>query len=332
MQDQQAESFDQSSSLEPAWDTLLQKTPINYTTPHPETHETPIDGLYAKIDASAPQAWLCRRCADYRPAGGIWRLQFDKGVMRIFYEVTGWRSIASYSLENDRLYLFNDPYCPDVVGEYHWMINDGNLTLHQISDECSIRLRGENLSKQEWRTCDLGGEGTPGCSATVVEEFDLVLPSGVQVTVHPGDSRFYDQPPEITLPANDAETAMENGFQIVSSEASIAYGLNRILWWGGNWMEIRTEDAYRSFGVQFLGDPQVGWARIFFDDVEVWRGDTAAIWSQFGRFGGYVEILCEVSGRHTLRVESLDVDYRPVTVASFGFGQHEGVIVGDPNP
>ena len=101
-----------------AWHDLLEKTPFAYATPLPDPVQSPVDGTYAKIDPSWPQWWQCRRCADYRPAGGIWKLQFDKGAMRIFYDVTGWRSLASFTVSGDRLTIFNDPYCPEDAGEY----------------------------------------------------------------------------------------------------------------------------------------------------------------------------------------------------------------------
>src|SRR3989304_8991187 len=78
------------------WQSLLQTTPFAYIAPIPDPIGSPLDGTYAKLDPSAPQWWGCRRCADYRPAGGIWRLNLDRGVLRIYYEVTGWRSIASF--------------------------------------------------------------------------------------------------------------------------------------------------------------------------------------------------------------------------------------------
>jgi hypothetical protein len=68
-----------------AWNVLLDKTPIAYTTPRPVPLQSPLDGTYTKVDPSWPQWWQCRRCADYRPAGGIWKLQFNQGVMRIYY-------------------------------------------------------------------------------------------------------------------------------------------------------------------------------------------------------------------------------------------------------
>ena len=63
------------------WTGLLLDMPVAFSTPLPEENWTPIDGTYAKLDPSNPQWWACRRCADYRPAGGIWKLQFNKGVM-----------------------------------------------------------------------------------------------------------------------------------------------------------------------------------------------------------------------------------------------------------
>jgi serine/threonine-protein kinase len=51
----------------------------------------------------------------------------------------------------------------------------------------------------------------------------------------------------------------------------------------------------------------------------VWRGNTAEIWSNYNYRGGYIEITGFNPGPHTIRAESLGFDYRPVTVASFGF-------------
>jgi hypothetical protein len=123
---------------------------------------------------------MCRRCADYRPAGGIWKLRFDRGVMRIHYNVTEWVSLASYEVSGDRLYIFNDPYCPEAVGEYRWALEDKwglparSLILEVISDPCSFGLRAENLSAQTWGSCLPPNEMTgasdhwhkpPGCEA-----------------------------------------------------------------------------------------------------------------------------------------------------------------------
>ncbi|UCF28754.1 MAG: hypothetical protein JSW42_03440, partial [Chloroflexota bacterium] len=86
---------------------------------------------------------------------------------------------------------------------------------------------------------------------------------------------------------------------------------------------------FESMGVQIYGDHTIGWARVLFDGEEVWRGDTAEIWSHLGRHGGYIEISGFDPGTHTIRVESMGFDYHPVTVAYFGFSHHGGVEMGE---
>src|SRR5215510_11423738 len=85
------------------WDELLEATPYPHKFALPDPVESPLDGTYAKVDQSPPQYWTCYRCADYRPEGGPWRIQFDKGVMRIFYQITNWKSIASFTVEDNKL-------------------------------------------------------------------------------------------------------------------------------------------------------------------------------------------------------------------------------------
>lgn len=323
-----------------SWLRLQESTPVAHTTPLPPSEPTLLDGVYAKIDPSRPQAWLCRRCADYRPAGGVWRLQFDRGVMRILYSLTEWRSVASYSVAADRLWIFNDPYCPQVVGAYAWRLQEGRLHLQVIDDPCSIELRGMNLSAQAWESCELSDESEARSTAEIqtVACLDVIpapivetpLNVDVNVVVHSGDSRFFTRPPDLFAMANAAEESLPEGINLRSSPDSIPYGLNRILWWGGNWIETSTQLPFDAIGVQFLGDPQIGWARVLFDGVEVWRGDTSMIWSALGRHGGYVEVTSFAPGIHTIRVESLDFDFHPVTVASFGFSHEGGVESEDP--
>lgn len=312
-----------------AWDALLEKTPVAYTTPLPAAMERPLDGTYTKVDPSWPQWWLCRRCADYRAAGGIWKLQFDQGVMRIYYEVTGWMSIASYTVTGDRLEIFNDPHCPQVTGVYTWHRADGNVEMEVHLDECSFGLRGKNLSRQAWHSClpPKGATGTgdlwsipPGCEEKPAHP-SIAPPSSLQVSlnIYGGDSRFLENPPDIYAYANSADTPSPKGIRVTYHRKSIPVGLNRVLWWEGDWIQATTDLSFSSMGVQFLGDPQIGWARVLFDGDEVWRGNTSAIWSERGRHGGYIEVSGFGPGAHTIRAESLGFDYRPVTVASFGF-------------
>jgi formylglycine-generating enzyme required for sulfatase activity len=310
--------------------------PLAYATPLPAPGTSPFDGIYAKIDPSWPQWWQCLRCADYRPSGGIWKLQFDQGVMRIYYDVTGWRSVASFTVSDDRLTLFNDPYCPEKVGEYTWKLAGEGLELEAVNDPCAFGLRAKNLSSQPWPACSPSDATTTATAAPECREFpDIPAASTptdlpVTVTVHQGDSRFFEKPPDIIAFANSVDRASREGIEISYQPESIPFGLNRVLWWDGDWIEASTDRPFTALGVQFLGAHQTGWARVLFDGVEVWRGNTTAIWSKYGRHGGYIEISGFEPGPHTLRAESLGFDYHPVPVASFGFSEQGGVESREP--
>jgi len=152
------------------WPELLQHTPVPWTTPLPPFEPTILDGTYIKDDPSEPQWWVCTRCADYALAGGIWRLKLERGIFRIYYTETAWRSLGSYTVEGDHLILFNDPYCQWDVGEYIWHLDDGQLRLAEVKDPCStsFRLRAANLTKQEWLACQSPtGDAAPppGCTS-----------------------------------------------------------------------------------------------------------------------------------------------------------------------
>lgn len=304
------------------WSALLESTPYAYFTPLPEPVTSLLDGTYSKLDSSPPQWWKCLRCADYRATGGIWRLQLEQGVMRIYYEVTGWRSIASYTVKDDTLYIFNDPYCPDIVGQYEWSLEDGSLNLQAINDECSFNLRQENLSKQSWLACT--SAEAIGCEDKRDFQTNIIPDNlSVNVNVYGGDSRFFSKPPDVIAHANSDDMPAPAGVEISFAPDTIDYGLHRVLWWdeSGTWIEAKVDQSFESVGVQILGEQTIGWARVLFDGVEVWRGNTAGIWSKSGRHGGFIEISGFEVGEHVIRVEALGFDYRPVTVASFGLSR-----------
>lgn len=306
------------------WSSLLEITPVPYASPLPESDQTPIDGTYAYFDPAPPQWWACLRCADYRPAGGAWRLQFDRGVMRIYYEVTGWKSLASFTVSGGRLYLFNDPYCKDATGEYKWDLVNGNLTLNVVDDPCSFQLRGQNLSGGIWEEClegDAAAEKQPrGCKDPAVEPMTIQdFPDGIKVTVHEADVRLSDPIPDSFVNANGLDQTLPEDFILSYSNDSILYGTNRVLWTDDDWVEITTDAPFASIGVQFRGSYVIGWARVLFDGEEIWRGDTASIWAEKKVHGGYIEITGYEPGEHTLRVERLVIDSRPVIVSFFGF-------------
>lgn len=135
------------------WQALLLREPYAFSTPLPPAERTAIDGLYVKVDPKAGTPVPCRRCPDYAPEGGLWKLLLDRGVFRIYHPGTGWRSIGTYAVEGNELVLFNDPVCHTETGRYAWALAEGELALSEVADACGIHLRAENLTKQPWQSC-----------------------------------------------------------------------------------------------------------------------------------------------------------------------------------
>lgn len=136
------------------WAALLQRTPFPYHTPLPPPTPTALDGTYTKVDPKTATPVPCRRCPDYAPEGGIWKLYLDRGIFRIYHPITGWRSMGSYTVSGDRIVFFNDPVCPDLVGTYTWKLEEGTLTFEVVEDRCSASiLRAMNLTSLPWLSC-----------------------------------------------------------------------------------------------------------------------------------------------------------------------------------
>ncbi len=152
-----------------AWSALFQKMPFPYTTPLPPQSPTVLDGLYVKLNPQSGTPVPCRRCPDYLPQGGIWKLSLDKGTFRIFFETTGWYSLGSFAVSGDHISFFNDPHCYDVIGVYKWKLQDGQLRLELIEDACQLDRRGRSFSSQPWNSCQAPPTGSetwaepPGC-------------------------------------------------------------------------------------------------------------------------------------------------------------------------
>lgn len=135
------------------WIAVVQRTPYPFTRPLPPADATVIDGTYTKIELKEATPFPCRRCADYRVEGGLWKLQLDRGVFRIYHEITGWRNVGSYAVMGQRVEFFNDPTCQDGVGVYEWALEDGSLTLSVIDDTCAIGVRADNFTSLPWDSC-----------------------------------------------------------------------------------------------------------------------------------------------------------------------------------
>lgn len=137
-----------------SWSALFQKEPFPYTTPLPPQSPTVLDGLYTKFEPKEGTPVPCRRCPDYLPEGGIWKLSLKEGVFRIFHENTGWHSLGSFMVSENRVTFFNDPHCYAIVGVYEWKLEGGKLNLKAIEDTCHVDRRARTLTNLTWASCE----------------------------------------------------------------------------------------------------------------------------------------------------------------------------------
>lgn len=135
------------------WTELLQRSPFPYLIPLPDPKRTDLDGTFTKVVISPTERVHCLRCPDYAPEGGLWKLNVDRGVFRIFHPESGWKSIATAVVAGDRMVLANDPTCIEDIGVYKWRLDKEQLTIEVIDDPCAIKLRAMNLTQQPWRSC-----------------------------------------------------------------------------------------------------------------------------------------------------------------------------------
>ena len=140
------------NAVKDQWGELLQRKPYPYTIPL-VAKPTGLDGTYVKKAKKEGPIVPCRRCPDWMPYPGIWKLNLSQGVYRIFYRATGWKSIGTCIVADNRIILANDPSCIKGIGVYTWKLEAGKLIFEVIDDECAIRLRALNLTEVPWILC-----------------------------------------------------------------------------------------------------------------------------------------------------------------------------------
>ena len=138
--------------IQKLWDELLKRDPFAYTVPLVHKSSS-LDGVYTKRAKKTSAIVPCRRCPDWLPETGIWKIQFKTGTYRIIHKTTGWKSIGTFIVTGDRILFANDPVCPEGLGVYFWKLEKGRLLLSVIDDRCAINLRAKNLTETPWLSC-----------------------------------------------------------------------------------------------------------------------------------------------------------------------------------
>ena len=105
------------------WQEIRQWSPYPHTTPLPPQVPTPVDGIYVRFDPRTHDRPPCRRCPPYPPEGGVWKLELDEGVFRVYHPRTGWRTLGSYTVT-----AIASPSSTTRSATWPWDISPGSVT------------------------------------------------------------------------------------------------------------------------------------------------------------------------------------------------------------
>jgi hypothetical protein len=127
--------------------------PYPFTTPIPAMEATAVDGVYTRepTDHYPGSRAPCVRCPPYPLDRDASTLILDHGRFEVFHVEPRFRAFGHYTVEGDRLLLFNDAECTHQRGEYRWSLQDGRLQLAVVNDPCAYGRRAGDLTDQPWR-------------------------------------------------------------------------------------------------------------------------------------------------------------------------------------
>ena len=132
--------------------------PYPYSSPAPTPVPTEIDGTYMLIltledlgGANNSLPFPCRRCLPYARDPGVLTLIFFDGAYFVDHQMSGFQATGHYSVEGNRLTLFNDPNCSRVRGTYSWQLDGASLRLKTVDDTCAFQgERATDLASDVW--------------------------------------------------------------------------------------------------------------------------------------------------------------------------------------
>jgi hypothetical protein len=132
--------------------------PYPYLEPTPAPVATEIDGTYMLIltleelgGANHALPFPCRRCLPYARDPGVITLIFFEGAYFVEHQMSGFHATGHYSVDGNRLTLFNDPNCSRVRGTYTWRLDGASLRLKAVDDPCAFEgERATDLASDVW--------------------------------------------------------------------------------------------------------------------------------------------------------------------------------------
>ncbi len=139
-------------------DLPLELRPYPYVEPMAGDGTTALDGTYMNIVAleqlGGPEHALpfhCRRCLPYERDPGVNTMILWRGIYYVHHQMSGWRSLGNFEIDDDTLFLFNDPNCSSIRGEYRFELAGGTLRLDAVDDPCAYEgERALDLATDPW--------------------------------------------------------------------------------------------------------------------------------------------------------------------------------------
>jgi len=224
------------------------------------------------------------------------------------------------------------------MGAYSWCIDweDGDIDddgqidyFHYIQNDPTI------LDQEDSDELDFSEEvaiSAPPSSGAVYEGRCEPAQINNSCDGQPQETRIYSSPgwvngsnyqPKIQASANYIDYPSPEGITLTNGGGHQFQ--QAIILAGGQYLEATTSNPYSAMGVQPHGESTIGWARVLFDGVEVWRGDTSSYWHDAEAYvhAVYIEVRCFPPGTHTMRIEALGIagsgGGQAVPIAFFGF-------------
>jgi hypothetical protein len=266
---------------------------------------------------------------DLKPVGFVNYGEFDATVRAYSYYPLGSPEPAppsgasTVSVANDGVgdWPNTSRYISVPMGTYSWCIDweegdldeDGEIDyFHYIQNDPTV-LDEEDSDELDFAQ-EVSISAPPSTGAVYAGKctsapLDTCAGKSQQVVVYssPGWIIGSELQSDLRAYANTAEfPPPEEGITVTSGGG---YGFQKawILYQAGEYLEVTFDGLYSAVGVQPHGESYIGWARVTFDGVEVWRGDTSAYWHDGEGYlhAVYIEVRCFPPGTHTLRIECL---------------------------
>lgn len=270
---------------------------------------------------------------DLKPVGFVNYGEFDAVVMPYTFIPLGGSSLTSpiqastVSSANDGVgdWPNSSRYLLLPMGTYSWCIDweegdlddDGEIDyFHYIQNDPTL------LDQDDSDELDFAEEvaiSAPPATGTVYEGRCEPAPiqdscagqsQHVQIYTDPGWIIGSEYQSDLRAYANTADFPPPEEDITVTSGGGYGFQKAWILYEAGDYLEVNFSGPYTAVGVQPHGESHIGWARVMFDGVEVWRGDTSAYYHDAEGYlhAVYIEVRCFPPGAHSLRIECLGME------------------------